>query len=684
MSKFPPLKLRDVSSFHIALLSALWMVCFSATNLNGQSVPEAINYQAIVRDASTFLPISDQGAYVSVEFLDGPNGDLIYQEEFSSIQTGKAGLINLSLGQGNPLINSFSEIPWESGKIWLRLSVDVGNGLNILQEAPFNTVPYAFYAKSSGSNSPDGDGDSTNELIEAVVLEGTNLLITEGDQTNTVELSSLRQDEDADPLNEIQSLSLNGTSLSISGNESSVDLSELPGLGLDSDSDPSNELQELELEDNSLSISNSPSNSQVDLSSYLDNTDNQDLALSGTTLTLSGDVTPVDLSTLPGIGDDADADPSNEIQDLSLSGNTLSLSDDGTTVDLSGYLDNTDNQDLTLSGSTLSLTGDGTTVDLSNVPGIGDDADADPTNEIQDLSISGSTLSLSGDGTTVDLSTLPGLGDDADADPSNEIQDLSLSGSTLSLSGDGTTVDLSPYDQSDLSQGFIFIGNGSDKASQVEVFGDLILDDTGETKVSAIMGTDVSAVPPTDGQVLVYNATDSEWQPQSSPSVTPSATTSFYSIDPLDFRELTDNEIGVDLEEHNALKFFDDDAPFAMLRNTGIIEIMAPIHLPHGATINNLKVYYRDFGPGNMRFSLYRKNMTNFSVGNEVLTAVLANGPSGDRELDIDITNLNEIDNSIYSYRLYVRFSALEGDDAVDVDSVEQGVYGAVIEYATN
>ena len=111
MSKFPPLKLRHISSIHIALLSALWMVCFSATNVNGQSVPEAINYQAIVRDASTFLPISDQGAYVSVEFIDGPDGDVIYQEEFPSIQTGKAGLNNLSLGQGNPLINSFSEIP---------------------------------------------------------------------------------------------------------------------------------------------------------------------------------------------------------------------------------------------------------------------------------------------------------------------------------------------------------------------------------------------------------------------------------------------------------------------------------------------------------------------------------------------------------------------------------------------
>jgi hypothetical protein len=243
-------------------------------------------------------------------------------------------------------------------------------------------------------------------------------------------------------------------------------------------------------------------------------------------------------------------------------------------------------------------------------------------------------------------------------------------------------VDLSPYDQSDLSQGFILIGNGSDKASEVEVFGDLILDDTGETKVSAIMGTDVSAVPPTDGQVLVYNAAESEWQPQSSPSVTPSATTSFYSIDPFDFVEIAD--ASDDLGEHNALKFHGEDGPFAMLRDNVIISIAAPIHLPHNATITNLKVYFHDSGPGNMRFSLLRKNMTDYSLTDQPLSTTVAGGLPGDRILNINITNLNVIDNSTYSYRLLVRFSTLEGDDNVAAADVEQRVYGAVIEYTTN
>ncbi|MFT5596311.1 MAG: post-segregation antitoxin (ccd killing protein), partial [Flammeovirgaceae bacterium] len=559
MSKFFPLKLKDRRSFQFAFLSAIWLLCFAATDIYGQTVPEAINYQAIVRDAGTFLPISDQGAYVSIEFLDGPDGDVLYQEEFPSIQTGKAGLINLSLGQGNPLISSFNAIPWESGNVWLRLSVDIGNGLNILQENPFSTVPYAFYAKSSGSNSADGDGDSTNELIEEVVLEGANLLIMEGDLIQTVDLSSLYQDEDADPLNEIQDLSLNVSTLTLTGDGTTVDLSALPGLGDDADADPLNEIQ--------------------------------DLSLNVSTLTLTGDGTTVDLSALPGLGDDADADPLNEIQDLSLN------------------------------VSTLTLTGDGTTVDLSALPGLGDDADADPLNEIQDLSLNVSTLTLTGDGTTVDLSALPGLGDDADADAENELQNIQLVGNFLSLTdvSPAALVDLDRFDQSDLSEGLIFIGDGSDEATEVEIYGDINLDAIGEATVKGIQGIDVSDVNPTNDQVLVYNASESEWQPATPSSISPVSTTEYYSIDPLDFRELADPILfGADLSSNNGLKFFDDDAPFAMLRNEGIIEIMAPLHLPHGSTINKLKVYYRNSAFLGMQFSLYRKDMTNFSVGNEV------------------------------------------------------------------
>lgn len=91
-------------------------------------------------------------------------------------------------------------------------------------------------------------------------------------------------------------------------------------------------------------------------------------------------------------------EPANELQDLELSGNTLSLTDDATPVDLSGFLDNTDNQQLSLAGDNLSLTSD----DGPDVVSLA--AYRDNTDE-QTLSLSANLLRISGSGSTVSLAS---------------------------------------------------------------------------------------------------------------------------------------------------------------------------------------------------------------------------------------------------------------------------------------
>ncbi|WP_198403831.1 hypothetical protein, partial [Aquimarina aggregata] len=169
--------------------------------------------------------------------------------------------------------------------------------------------------------------------------------------------------------------------------------------------------QDLELSGNTLSVSNDAST--VDLSKYLDNTDDQTVdvfELDGNTLELSlerdGEATKtIDFS---GFMDNTDA------QDLDLSDNVLSLSNDATTVDLSDYLDNTDSQELSLATNTLSISGGTNTIDLSNFL---DNTDA------QNLDLSDNVLSLSNDATTVDLS---------DYLDNTDSQELSLATNTLS------------------------------------------------------------------------------------------------------------------------------------------------------------------------------------------------------------------------------------------------------------
>ena len=141
-----------------------------------------------------------------------------------------------------------------------------------------NTGGFWFYdgtAWSDLSEGTDADSDPNNEMNTTVILNGTNLETTDGGGTIITNLSSLQDgvdDADNNPTNEIQSLSLATTNLSISGGNT-IDLS-----SIDTDTDD----QTLSLSSTNLSISEG---NTVDLSSlkdhdwYIENTTNSPTAI---------------------------------------------------------------------------------------------------------------------------------------------------------------------------------------------------------------------------------------------------------------------------------------------------------------------------------------------------------------------------------------------------------------------
>ncbi|MEQ8808981.1 MAG: hypothetical protein RIE59_07945, partial [Imperialibacter sp.] len=231
--------------------------------------------------------------------------------------------------------------------------------------------------KVSGANEVDLAGIDTDK--QNLTFEGTNLTIERG---NTVDLSSLITTSDADPENELQSLEFNSGELKLTNDPTSavVDLSNydtdvtddfdgdynsltnLPTLFSgdfgdlgnvpadladgddvdDADADATNELNTtFAFSGNNLQLTDAGGTLSADLTSYMDNTDAQDLSLAGTTLSISGG-TAADLSSLV---NDADPDPNNELNTtFAFSGNNLQLTDAGGTLsaDLTPYLDNTD------------------------------------------------------------------------------------------------------------------------------------------------------------------------------------------------------------------------------------------------------------------------------------------------------------------------------------------------------
>jgi hypothetical protein len=289
---------------------------------------------------------------------------------------------------------------WHSGAagnygIALTADPSAGTPLNLALDSKenFKTAHEATLEVTLGFS--DDDSDPENELNTDLLLDGTTLKVTDAGGTKAADLSSLDEsaeiagvesdladhvaaDGDLDPANEIQTLSLSGNTLSLSGSVGPVDLSSF----LDN-----TDQQTLSISENTLSLTDGGS---VDLSGYLDNTDSQDLGLSGNILSLSGSASTVNLS--------AYLDNTDQ-QALWLSGSILSLSNGGA-VNLSGFLDNTDQQALSLSGNVLSLSNGGSV----NLSGFLDNTDQ------QALTLSGNILSLSG-GNSVDLSAFANAGD---------------------------------------------------------------------------------------------------------------------------------------------------------------------------------------------------------------------------------------------------------------------------------
>ena len=224
--------------------------------------------------------------------------------------------------------------------------------------ADLGTIPVSTFTNDSGYLTSEVDGSTTNELITGAVLNGNNLEITDAGGVTTVDLSVLNNSGTDDQ--NLTGATLTGNSLTIdieNGASVTVDLTNLVN---DADFDPTNEIQDLSLVGNTLRITNNAGATNIDLSGYLDNTDNQDLTLTGDVLALTNDGTTVSLAAYKDNTDN---------QQINLTGNNLTLSN-GTgadsSVDLSGYLDNTDSQNLSLAGTILNISG-GNSQDLSSI-----------------------------------------------------------------------------------------------------------------------------------------------------------------------------------------------------------------------------------------------------------------------------------------------------------------------------
>lgn len=273
--------------FSTLLLSAALM------GLYAQQAPQAFNYQAVARQASG-SPITNGNIGVKLSVLDGSATGAVEYSETHAATTNNMGLFNLAIGQGTAVVGAFANVNWGSSAKYLKVEIDPAGGANytLTGTSPLLSVPYALYAEKTLITAGAGIGVSGNTV------------------TNTGDISNT---------NELQTLTLSGSTLSISngnsvvlpsggGNYSSGTGINIAGTVINNTGDLSttNELQTLALAGSTLSISNGNS---VVLPTGNTYTSGTGISIAGTVINNTGD-----LST------------TNEIQSLSLAGNTLSIS----------------------------------------------------------------------------------------------------------------------------------------------------------------------------------------------------------------------------------------------------------------------------------------------------------------------------------------------------------------------
>ena len=132
--------------------------CLISLNALAQA-PEKMSYQAVVRDNANGL-VADKVVGMRISILRGSVTGTAAYVETQSPRSNTNGLITLEIGAGTLVSGSFAGLNWSTGPYFIQTEIDPSGGSNysILGVSQLVSVPYALYAKTSGSSTPGPAG----------------------------------------------------------------------------------------------------------------------------------------------------------------------------------------------------------------------------------------------------------------------------------------------------------------------------------------------------------------------------------------------------------------------------------------------------------------------------------------------------------------------------------------------
>ena len=133
-------------------------ICLISLNALAQA-PEKMSYQAVVRDNANALVV-DKVVGMRISILRGSVTGTPAYVETQSPRSNTNGLVTLEIGAGTVVSGSFAGLNWSTGPYFIQTEIDPSGGSNytILGVSQLVSVPYALYAKTSGSSTPGPAG----------------------------------------------------------------------------------------------------------------------------------------------------------------------------------------------------------------------------------------------------------------------------------------------------------------------------------------------------------------------------------------------------------------------------------------------------------------------------------------------------------------------------------------------
>ena len=151
MTKLISFSSKCSRSFRLGILITVHslILIFTSSVLKAQS-PQAFPYQAVARNSAGNL-IANQSVALRFSIHNLTAAGTVFYKETQNPTTNALGLFSVNIGQGAPLVGTFSSIPWGTGAKYIQVEIDPAGGVAYtdMGTTQLMSVPYALYAASS-------------------------------------------------------------------------------------------------------------------------------------------------------------------------------------------------------------------------------------------------------------------------------------------------------------------------------------------------------------------------------------------------------------------------------------------------------------------------------------------------------------------------------------------------------